>query len=254
MTAKKQVNTLFDNGVSDISVSPLYTQIREALRSRILDGTYPPHSRVPSEAQMMAAFDVSRITIRQALNDLQKDGLIFKVMGKGSFVTKPKVFQSLSKLQGFGEAMAPAGYETYSRLLSAKEVLANQTIANQLGLEEGGAVYEIQRLRFLNREPISVDVSYFPLEIGQRLAQEDLATRDIFAILENDMDCNLTHAELQIEAIAADKSLAKYLQVEESVPLLKIERLTHSKNTPIDFEYLYFRGDAFKYRLTIDRT
>lgn len=249
MTAKKQVNTVLDAGVS-----PLYTQIREALRSRILDGTYPPHSRVPSEAQMMAAFNVSRITIRQALNDLQKDGLIFKVMGKGSFVTKPKVFQSLSKLQGFGEAMAPSGYETYSRLLSATEVLTNQTIAERLGLDAGSTVFEIQRLRFLNREPISVDVSYFPLEIGQRLAQEDLVSRDIFSILENDMGCNLTHAELQIEAIPAAESLAEYLQVEESVPLLKIERLTYADSIPVDFEYLYFRGDAFKYRLKVDRT
>lgn len=253
MATKKPASEAF-NEVTDISVSPLYTQIREALRSRILDGTYPPHSRVPSEAQMMAAFNVSRITIRQALNDLQKEGLIFKVMGKGSFVTKPKVFQNLSKLQGFGEAMAPSGHETYSRLLSAKEVVSNKAIAEHLRLAPGDLVFEIQRLRFLNREPISVDVSYFPLEVGQRLAQEDLATRDIFAILENDMDCNLTHAELQIEAIPADETLAEYLEVDEYVPLLKIERLTFAKEVPIDFEYLYFRGDAFKYRLKIDRT
>src|SRR5688572_14517514 len=92
---------------------PMHSQIREIIRRRVLDGTYAPHSQMPSEAQMMDTFQVSRITIRQALGDLQKEGLIFKVAGKGSFVAKPKAFQSLSRLQGFGEAMAPAGYETF---------------------------------------------------------------------------------------------------------------------------------------------
>lgn len=240
--------------VTAVSPVPLHTQIREVLRRRILDGSYPPHSQMPSESRMMAAFGVSRITIRQALGDLQKEGLIFKVMGKGSFVAKPKAFQSLSKLQGFGEAMAPSGYETFSMLLSAREVEASQVVAQRLALAPGEAVFEIQRLRYLNREPISVDVSYFALALGQRLVQEDLATRDIFVILENDLGHDLTHADVQIEAISADPSLARHLDISEASPLLRIERLTWAGERPIDFEFLYYRGDAFQYRLRIDRS
>ena len=243
-----------DDTVTSVSPVPLHTQIREVLRRRILDGTYAPHSRMPSESRMIETFGVSRITIRQALGDLQKEGLIFKVMGKGSFVAKPKAFQNLSRLQGFGEAMTPSGYETYSMLLSSREVPASLVVAQRLHLKPGTPVFEIQRLRYLNREPISVDVSYFPVELGQRLTQEDLATRDIFVILENDLGRNLTHAELQIEAIAADESLAHHLDVEESSPLLRIERLTWADDQPIDFEFLYYRGDAFQYRLRIDRS
>jgi GntR family transcriptional regulator len=242
-----------EESVTSISPVPLHTQIREVLRRRILDGSYAPHSQMPSESQMMATFGVSRITIRQALGDLQKEGLIFKVMGKGSFVAKPKAFQSLSRLQGFGEAMAPAGYETYSMLLSAREVPASPIVAQRLDLQAGDAVFEIQRLRYLNREPISVDVSYFPPELGQRLTQEDLAARDIFVILENDYGRNLTHADVQIEAISADESLAHHLGIAEASPLLRIERLTFADQEPIDFEFLYYRGDAFQYRLRIDR-
>lgn len=240
-------------GVTAVSPIPLHTQIREALRRQILDGTYPPHSQMPSESQMMGSFGVSRITIRQALGDLQKEGLIFKVMGKGSFVAKPKAFQTLSRLQGFGEAMAPSGHETYSRLLGAREIEADAVVAQRLGLREGAAVYELRRLRFLNREPISVDVSHFPPGIGRRLAQEDLATRDIFAILENDLGHHLTHADLQIEAICAEAGLARLLGIAESAPLLRIERLAWAGGNPIDFEYLYYRGDAFQYRLRVER-
>jgi GntR family transcriptional regulator len=232
---------------------PLHTQIREIIRRRVLDGSYAPHSQMPSESQMMSAFDVSRITIRQALGDLQKEGLIFKVAGKGSFVAKPKAFQNLSTLQGFGEAMTPSGYETFSQVLSQREVRASEVVARRLKLKARAPVYEIQRLRYLNREPISVDVSYFPLALGLRLAREDLATRDIFVILENDLGQRLTHADVQIEAISADESLARQLRIAEASPLLRIERLTHAGEEPIDFEFLYYRGDAFQYRLRIDR-
>lgn len=239
---------------SNLVQLPLHAQIREALRHRVLDGTYPPHSQMPSESQMMASFGVSRITIRQALGDLQKEGLIFKVAGKGSFVSKPKAFQNLSRLQGFGEAMGASGYETYSQVLSLKTLPASQLVANRLKLRVNEPVFEIQRLRHLNREPISVDVSYFPSSLGERLAKEDLATRDIFLILENDLGYALTHADVQIEAISANEALSRQLRTPEDSPLLRIERLTYAGKQPIDFEFLYYRGDAFQYRLRIDRT
>jgi GntR family transcriptional regulator len=240
--------------VVPMSSVPMHTQIREIIRRRVLDGTYPPHSQMPSESQMMQAFSVSRITIRQAMGDLQKEGLVFKVAGKGSFVAKPKAFQNLSRLQGFGEAMGPSGYETFSQVLSTRQVAASEIVARRLHVAIGEPVYEIQRLRYLNREPISVDQSYFPLALGERLVQEDLATRDIFVILENDFGQHLTHADVQIEAISADAFLARQLRIEEASPLLRIERLTYADEHPIDFEFLYYRGDAFQYRLRIDRT
>lgn len=243
-----------DAKVVAMSSVPMHAQIREIIRRRVLDGTYPPHSQMPSESQMMEAFSVSRITVRQALGDLQKEGLIFKVPGKGSFVAKPKAFQNLSRLQGFGEAMSASGYETFSQVLSMRRVAATEVVARRLELKLDAAVFEIQRLRYLNREPISVDQSYFPLEVGERLAQEDLATRDIFVILENDYGLHLTHADVQIEAISADEGLARHLRIEEASPLLRIERLTYADKRPIDFEYLYYRGDAFQYRLRIERT
>src|SRR6188768_3076663 len=85
---------------------PLYNQLKELLRSQILDGTYPSGSRMPSESELGELFQVSRITVRQALGDLQKEGLIFKIHGKGTFVAKPKAFQNVSKLQGLSEAMS----------------------------------------------------------------------------------------------------------------------------------------------------
>ena len=240
--------------VQPMSPVPLYAQIKDILRARILDGSYQPHQQMPSESDMMATFNVSRITVRQALNDLQNEGLIFRIHGKGTFVSKPKAFQDLGRLQGFGEAMRQMGYETFARVLSIKSVLPSPQVAERLQLPKRARVTELQRVRFLNREPISLDITYVPLAIGNRLAKEDLAARDVFVILENDYGLALGHAELQIGSTLADDTLAAQLKVEEGSPVLFIERTTHTADgTPIDYEHLYYRGDAFQYKVRVDR-
>ncbi|HEU0202598.1 MAG TPA: GntR family transcriptional regulator [Burkholderiaceae bacterium] len=240
--------------MTQTSSLPFYAQIKETLRARILDGTYKPHQQMPSEAEMMATFKVSRITVRQALGDLQKEGLIFKLQGKGSFVSKAQAFQDLDRLQGFGEAMSRYGFETYNRLLSIKDVPAAPAVAAQLRIKPRTPVAEIKRVRFLNREPISLDVSYVSTALGERLRKADLATRDIFVIFENDYDIALGNAGLRIGAMLADATLAGLLKVEDGAPILRIERLTSTAGgEPLDFEYLYYRADAFQYRMRIER-
>ena len=124
----------------------------------------------------------------------------------------------------------------------------------RLHLSKRAKVTELQRIRFLNREPISLDVTYLPADIGARLAKEDLASRDIFVILENDYGMSLGHADLQIGSTLADERLAGQLQVEEGSPVLVIERTTHTTDgKPIDYEHLYYRGDAFQYKVRVDR-
>jgi len=233
---------------------PLYNQLKELLRKQILDGTYPSSSRMPSESELGDLFQVSRITVRQALGDLQKEGLIFKIHGKGTFVAKPKAFQNVSTLQGLAESLSHQGYEVINQLHSVKIINADTRIAERLQLREGDKVTEIKRVRLINREPVSLEISWLTNEIGEKLQKSDLVTRDIFLILENDLQLNLGHADLAIDAVLADSELATALHVEEGSPVMRIERLTHTiDGTPIDFEFLYYRGDAFQYRFRIDR-
>ncbi|MBD9517605.1 MULTISPECIES: GntR family transcriptional regulator [Pseudomonadaceae] len=237
-----------------LSPVPLYSQLKEVLRTRILDGTYPPLSRMPSEAELGKAFEVSRITVRQALGDLQKEGLIFKIHGKGTFVAKPKAFQNVSTLQGLGESMTQRGYEVINRLRSFKTVPANAQVAARLQVAEGENVVQIKRARLVNRELVSLEITWLPEHVGKRLEKADLVSRDIFLILENDCALPLGHADLAIDAILADAELARALEVQEGSPVMRIERLTHTADgAPLDYEHLYYRGDAFQYRLRIDR-
>jgi GntR family transcriptional regulator len=246
--------TLSTTVLLPLSSVPLHAQLRDLLRSRILDGEYLQNSQMPSESELGAMFKVSRITVRQALGDLQKEGLIFKIHGKGTFVSKPKAFQNVSTLQGLAESLTGRGYEVINRLRSFRFVPADKQVAERLGVAEGEVVTQIKRVRLINREPVSLEITYLRQAVGERLENADLVTRDIFLILENDCGIALGHADLAIDAVLADSDLTQALNVEPGSPIMRIERLTHdAEGQPVDFEHLYYRGDAFQYRLRIDR-
>jgi len=236
------------------SPMPLYSRIRDELRAQIISGVYQAHDRLPSESELIAQYGVSRITVRHALSELEKEGVLFKIAGKGVFVSKPKPFQSLTRLQGFAEAMSRQGHEIYNRVVAINHIAANAEIAAKLNIRERDTVTEIRRVRFLNREPVSFDVTYVQPHIGHRLAREDLATRDIFLIIENDYGIALGFADLTIDAVIATEELAQLLQIRTGDAVLRVARLTHTaQGTPLDFEYLYCRSDNFQFRLRVER-
>jgi GntR family transcriptional regulator len=236
------------------SAVPLYSQVRERLRERILDGTYAPQARLPAESELGAIFGVSRITVRQALNDLQKEGAIFTVPGKGTFVAKPRPSQDLNRLEGFGEAMSRKGHRIVNQVVKHATVAASPEVATRLGLPPGAPVTEINRVRFLDHAPVSFEVTWLPTSVGERLRHENLAERDIFLILETDYGIALDHADIQIGAVNADPELAAALSVAPGMALLRIERLTFTQDgVPLDYEHLYVRGEAFQYALRLPR-
>jgi GntR family transcriptional regulator len=236
------------------SAIPLYSQVRERLRERIADGTYAPQARLPAESEIGAFFGVSRITVRQALGDLQKEGLIVKVPGKGTFVAQARPSQELARLEGFGEAMSRKGHRIVNRVTRHAQVAAAPDVAARLALAPGAPVTEIRRVRRLDHEPVSFEITYLPTSIGERLRGENLAERDIFLILETDYGIALSHADVRIGAVNADAALAAALRVEPGAALLRIERLTWTADgVPLDFEYLYVRGEAFEYALRLPR-
>jgi GntR family transcriptional regulator len=233
----------------------LHAQIREALRGQIMGGSFKAKEKIPSESELMRTYGVSRITVRQALADLERERLIFKVAGKGSFVNEQKPFQELGRLQGFAEAMGAMGYETFNRVLSIETEAATEIVATQLGLTPGAQVTAIRRVRYLNRQPVSLDLTWVLPTLGARLAREDLTTRDIFQVIEQQCRTPLGHADLSIGAGLADRQVAKHLKLKPGAPILQIERVTSARDgRPIDYEQIYCRSDNFQYRLRLLRS
>jgi GntR family transcriptional regulator len=127
-------------------------------------------------------------------------------------------------------------------------------VAARLQVSDGSPLIEIHRVRYADGNPISFDVTYVRRALGERLAREDLVKRDIFLIIENDYATPLAYADLMVDAVSADAALAAQLGVSVGAPILRCERLTWTTaGEPIDFEYLYYRNNAFRYQLRASR-
>jgi len=233
---------------------PLYQQLSDLLREQIRRGVYGPLDRLPSEHELVREHSISRITARQALGELERAGLVFRRQGRGSFVARPTVVQGLTQLTGFAEAMAAQGLESTSRVLRAGVVHASTRVADRLDIVPGETAFEIRRVRLVGDTPVSYDVSYFPRELGRRVAREDLVRRDIFWLLENVCGVTLGAADYQIGAVVAQEDIGMQLGVAGGAPLLLIDRLTYDRaGAPVDYEHLYIRADRVRYGLRLER-
>ena len=231
-----------------------YEAISLVLRDRILRGHYPQRSQLPSERALQAEFAVSRVTIRLALDVLRAAGLVEGRQGKGYFVRPLRALHDLGRLQGFGEMMALVGVEAHSLVLDIAERPAAPEVQRALELERHEPVVAIRRVRVGNGTALSYDVSFFPLDIGRRLVQLDLARADIFVLIERVLGIELGYADLILDVAAADGESAGHLGVRDGDLLVRIQRLSYDvSGRPIDFEYLYSRPDAFRFSVRVPR-
>jgi GntR family transcriptional regulator len=233
---------------------PLYARLRDELRAGILDGRLQPHARLPSESEMTAAYGVSRITVRQALSDLQKEGLIVRLQGKGAFVSQPQAAPQLNRLEGLAESLAAQGQAVHSKRLSMKALKAPVEVAAALGLAPRTEVYQLATLRYLDRQPLSVNVSHFVPGLGERIARIDLSGRDLIDVLERDLRQRVGRADVEIRAEPMPAREAKLLQVEAGVPALRVRRLILAEDgSALQMENALYRADIFSYRLSLSR-
>ncbi len=234
--------------------TPKYDAISRVLRDRILRGDYKQDAQLPSESALQAEFAVSRVTIRLALGVLRTAGLVEGRQGKGYFVRPLRALHDLGRLQGFGEMMAAVGVEAYSLVLDIAEQPATPEVQRALELERHDPVMTIRRVRVGGGSALSYDVSYFPLDIGRRLVELDLAHADIFVLIERVLGVDLGYADLTLDVAGAEAEAAGHLGVRDGDPVVRIKRLSHDNSgRPIDFEYLYSRPDAFRFSVRVPR-
>ena len=230
---------------------PLYARLRDELRAGILDGHLPPHSKLPSESELTAAHGVSRITVRQALGDLQKEGLIVRLQGKGAYVAQPRASQPLDRLEGLGESLAQQGQAVHSKRLSLKTVRASGELAGLLEVPARTELVQLATLRYLERQPLSVNLSHFAPGIGERIARIDVSGRDLLEVLERDLAQRIAQAEVEIRAEAIGPREARLLRVDPGVAALKVQRVVRAVGgKPLQVEAAMYRADVFSYRLT----
>lgn len=239
---------------AQIDPSPLYAQVASALASDIAAGALSPGAQIPPEDGLIERFGVSRTTVRKAVESLVARGLVEIRRGRGTFVAAPKIRQELTELSGFVEDMVALGRTPTARLLAKGPVAADNTAAHHLRLLPGTQIYRIERIRLADGTAMSFDVTFLPLDIGKKVARNDLESEPIFSLLEDKYNVPLVEAEYQLEAVTADEHVADALGVPVGSAIFLIERTSYTEgHEPIDYERLYYRGDLIKFVTRLSR-
>jgi GntR family transcriptional regulator len=224
-----------------------YVQIEEELAERIRTGMLRPGDRIPPERELAEQMQVSRMTVRQALGRLADRGLLVRERGRGTFVSEPKLIQSLSRLNGFYDQMISQGILPSSRLLSGEEVLASAATAQVLDLRIGEPIYKVVRLRLGGGVPLALERSFFPARLVPGLLDYDLERHSIYRLMER-YDARPVRATQSLEPVPARDQEAEALEVPAGSPLMLVERIAwDTQDRPVEYAKDIYRGDRSRF-------
>jgi GntR family transcriptional regulator len=226
---------------------PYYHQLKELLRDEITSGRWSSGTRIPSEPELCLLFDVSRTVVRQALGELEHEGLLHRRKGLGTFVTEPKIRGRLVQtLTGFHDDMVAQGRTPRTTVLEHVVVRAPKAIADQLRLPVGTDVVRIERLRAVDDDPqpIVLVTTWLPLALCPGLATADLGSGSLYAFLSDACALQIVSGRRTLEAISASEADAARLGVEEGDPLLFLRSVTFlADGRAIEYYEAKHRGD-----------
>lgn len=232
---------------------PLYHQLKDIFLRKISEKEWNPGHKIPTENELIAQYKVSRTTVREAINELVHDGLLEKKQGRGTIVCHVKMEEKLGKLTGFAEEMEEKGLHPSAKLISAKKMKTSVNVQKKLGLTSDENILAIRRIRLADGEPIAIENSYWPEEIGDMLLKNDLESAAFYQIIEN-QGIPLKEADEFISATAATKEEADWLGVPEDSPLLQMERIVYSvSGIPVEFTRTKYRSERYTYRVHLSR-
>lgn len=225
---------------------PLYHQLHEILHGKISRGTWQPGDMIPPESELVEQFQVSRTTVRQVLDMLVNEGLIYRQRGRGSFVAQPTVEQGLVRIISFTDDMRQRGFEPGTKVLSTGLLPATREIAEKLNVQPGEELAYIKRLRLADGEPMSVEESHLVHRYCPGILDGDYATNPLREALDSHHGIRWLHARQTIRAILAPPDLAAQLAIDPRAALLFLERVsTSTQNIAVEFLRIYYRGDRY---------
>lgn len=205
---------------------PAYQRIQRAVRKRIEAGELSSGQPVSSERELAKIHGVSLMTARHALKELEKEGLVVRRPGAGTFVAPPRIH--FNKLISFTEQMASRGFQACSRTLLLTSTDGEEEIAAQLSLPRGSHLIKLERLRFAGDEPLAVETCYLPAAKFPEILRKSLDRRSLFDVLEKDYQARLAYADEEVDATVADPRTADLLHVPHGAALLRIRQVLYS--------------------------
>lgn len=234
---------------------PLYHQLFERLRDGIADGTFAPLDLLPSEADLEKTFNVSRITVRRALDELRLRNFVVREKGRGTRVSSRKPVSSsiTGSVEGMLENNLVMGLKTHVEVLEFDYVPVTTDIAEALNLEAGEIVQHSVRVRQHEGVPFSFLTTFIPAPIGRLFSRDDMTAAPLLVLLEKN-GVEIDHAEQSISAESASSHVARCLEVEPGHSLLRIDRTAYDvDNRPVQHIIALYRPEIYSYRMKLAR-
>ncbi len=234
--------------------APLYQQLAEAIRDRVHAGALPAGEQLPPERVLAERVGISRMTARQALAELARDGVLEIRHGVGAFVAEPKLTYDALHLLGFTEETLRFGGAAATRVIEQSIGPAPAAVAAHLALADDEAAVRVMRLRSAQGEPLLLETSWLPAAACPGLERADLGRRSLYDLLENDYGHRLAEARQTVEAAMADVEAADLLGIAAGMPVLLVEGVTRTvAGWPIEAFTAIYRGDRVRLSLASRR-
>lgn len=243
------------SSIDPFNALPKYYQLATILRQKIDDGEWTPRSAIPSERQLEQRYNISRTTIREAIDHLVRQGFLYREHGRGTFVSPQKLQKGLMELTSFSEDLIKRGIKPGQIIREMGLVVPEPKILQRLELPPGSEVLRIQRVRLGDEVPIGLQTSFIALSKGQSITRDEMEKAgSLYRILQDKFTIIPTEADETLEVTLATPEEATLLQVESGAPLLLNERLLFSQNrTPVEFVKILYRGDRYQYYVRLSR-
>lgn len=236
---------------------PVYYQLKEQLALLIRNDTFPVGSQLPPETAISEHLSISRGTVRQAINALVNEGRLYRVRGRGTFVSDPTITLNLiqQRFTSLAEDMRERNIPFSSHVLTKKIILAEGRLVDKLQLSHGEKVIYLERLGGMNDEPFVLAFSYLPEALCPGLLDKDLTDKSLYSVLEGDYGLKLARASRTLEAAQADEYESHLLQIPVSSAIHFMQSLAYlDDGRPIEYSRLRFRGDRSRITFDVKRT
>lgn len=229
----------------------LYKQLEKIIIEKIEGGEWPVDTKLPTEAQLCEMYGVSRITVRQTLNNLKSEGYLYRKQGKGTFVCRPKLVQNLGHFYSFSTEIEKMGCKPGSTILNFSVVEADYELSNNLKIAEKDRVYAVRRLRLADGEPIAVETSWIPRAVAPGLVQEDIKKYGLYRALARILGRSPNWGEESFEAVLMNREEALALRARAKDAALRLTRLAYADSTPVEYCVSIIRGDKYIYKIEL---
>jgi GntR family transcriptional regulator len=238
--------------IDKLSRIPLYCQLMDILISEIQTNR-KEDEQLPSEREIGEKYNVSRATVRQAMQEMEQEGYIYRSHGKGTFVAPQRVNQELLKFYSFTEEMKKLGKSPSSQVLDFEVIDCNKKISNKLEIDENAKVYKILRLRLADNKPMMLETTYLPYDRFPGMVRQQLEQTAMYDIFAQKFAVKITSAKEKFQPVVTNAEEARYLKVSKEIPSLKIERYTYENERIIEYTRSIARGDKFEYCITLEK-